>query len=72
MEQYTGDSNDSDGAHNVFSISPVLKEVEKTKDWCRKNGLNIFLVWIYITLNTEENLWFFAPKLKEVHLSSRY
>lgn len=32
MEEYTGDTNDSDEAHIVFSISPILKKVEKTKD----------------------------------------
>lgn len=78
MEQYTGDSNDSDGAHNIFSISPVLKKVEKTKkktDAGKMDSVSSCLDVYHSQHNTcitEENLWFFAPKLKEVHLSSRY
>lgn len=77
MEEYTGDTNNSDEAHIVFSISPILKKVEKKKDWCRKNELNIFLIWICMTLNRipalQKKIYvFFAPKLKALHLSSRY
>lgn len=57
MEEYTGDTDDSD-EDNCFSISPILKKVEKTKEWCRKNGLNLpDIEWIcitrYVSLSTQ-------------------
>lgn len=39
MEEYTGDTNDSDEENIIFSLSPSLKKPEKTEECCRKNGL---------------------------------